>query len=134
MTLETTLQSVLTDAQQATLEEAMAEHRAAVSERRLEKLDAGVQRRVEFLNSVLELTDAQFAQVESILTATLPERRTILEALRDGSIEIEDALYQGYVLAEQTAASIRAVLTAEQTVVFDALKKLLPGHRGPKGP
>jgi hypothetical protein len=83
---------------------------------------------------VLGLSDDQSAQVTSILEASVAQRRAVLEALAAGTIEIEDALYQGYVIAQDTDAAIRAVLTPDQVTVFDALKKLLPGHRGPHGP
>lgn len=133
--LETVLAGILSDEQLATLHEAMAEHRAEVATRRLATLEQDIQRRAAFLEKVLQLTPSQASAVSGILEGTVPERTAILTALRDGTMQIEDALYQGYLLAEQTAAAIRAELTPEQAAVFDALKMLIPGHhRGPGGP
>lgn len=129
--IEAALREILTAEQYAAFEEAVAEHRADMAERRLENLEEGVARRLEFLGNVLGLSDAQKAQVAAVLDESIAARRTVLEALRDGSIEIEDALYQGYVIARETADAIRALLDPEQVEIFDSLKRLLPGHRGP---
>ena len=111
--METELANVLTDEQFAALEEALAEHRAEVTQRRIDGLADGVERRTEFLTNVLELDSGQAAAVSAVLQGTLSERQSILEQLRDGQIEIEDALYAGYQLATATADLIRAELTAE---------------------
>jgi len=132
--LETQLATILNDDQYALLMNALAERRSEMATRRLEHLEEGVQRRIDFLTTVLSLDDAQAAQVQSILLATIPLRQAILEGLRDGTIAIEDALYQGYVIARDTSEAIRALLTPEQQEIFDALKQLLPGHRGPHAP
>lgn len=132
--IESALQSILTAEQYEALEALVAEHRAELAQRRLDRLEEGVARRLEFLSNVLTLTDDQRAQVSAILEQSVAARRAVLEALRDGTIEIEDALYEGYVIAQDTAGAIRALLTPEQQVIFDSLRRVLPGHRGPCGP
>lgn len=134
VTLESQLAGILSDDQYTLLMNALATHRTEMATRRLEHLDEGVQRRLDFLTAVLSLDDAQTTQVGVILADSVTQRRALLEALRDGTIEIEDALYQGYLIAESTTAAIRDVLTAEQQAIFDSLKRLLPGNRGPHGP
>jgi Spy/CpxP family protein refolding chaperone len=129
--IEGSLRSILTAEQFAAFEAALAEHRAEMASRRLATLAQGVARRLEFLANVLELTVEQKAQVAAVLEESVAARRAVLEALRDGTIEIEDALYQGYVIATRTADAIRALLTPEQAAIFDALKRLLPGHCAP---
>lgn len=131
--LEAELASILSESQLELLTNTLAEHRAEVATRRLERLDEGADRRLTFLTTILSLDAGQTAQIEGILAASIEQRRALLESLRDGAIEIEEALYQGYLIAESTADAIRAVLTPEQQTIFDALKTLLPGHRGPRG-
>jgi len=132
--IESALQSILTGEQYEALEALVAEHRAELAQSRLDRLEEGVARRLDFLSNVLTLTDDQRAQVSAILEQSVAARRTVLEALRDGTIEIEDALYEGYVIAQDTADAIRALLNPEQQVIFDSLRRVLPGHRGPCGP
>jgi hypothetical protein len=130
--LEERVAEILSTTQFDALTKALAEHRAEIAQRRLDHLGEGIDRRVSFLATVLELSDAQRIEVESALEASVAERRAILEGLRDGTIEIEEALYRGYLIAEAAAETIRSVLTAEQASVFDDLRRLLPGH-GHKG-
>ncbi|MBZ0267069.1 hypothetical protein K8I85_02850, partial [bacterium] len=132
--LEEQLADLLSADQYALLMDTLAEHRTEMINRRLANLEEGAARRLEFLQTVLQLDDAQTAQVESILADSMDARRTILVSLRDGVIEIEEALYQGYLIAQSTAAAVRDVLTPEQQAVFDALRTLLPGHGGPHHP
>jgi len=132
--LEEQLADILSADQYTLLMDTLAEYRTEMINRRLANLEEGAARRLEFLQTVLQLDDTQTAQVQSILNDSMDTRRTILESLRDGVIEIEEALYQGYVLAQSTAAAIRDVLTPEQQAVFDALRPLLPGHGGPHHP
>ena len=129
--IEASLRSILDVGQFAALEAAIAEHRAEMASRRLATLAQGVARRLEFLAKVLGLTAEQKAMVAAVLEESVAARRAVLEALRDGTIEIEDALYQGYVIATRTANAIRALLTPEQAAILDALKRLLPGHCAP---
>lgn len=134
LALEEQLAEILSAEQYTLLMDTLAEHRTEMIDRRLAHLDEGAARRLEFLTNVLQLDDAQAAQVETVLDDSMDARRAVLEALRDGSIEIEEALYQGYLIAQSTAAAIRDLLTPEQQAVFDALRTLLPGHGGPHHP
>jgi hypothetical protein len=134
LALEGQLADILSAEQYTLLTDTLAEHRTEMIDRRLANLEEGAARRLECLRTVLQLDDAQAAQVQSILDGSMDARRTVLESLRDGTIEIEEALYQGYLIAQSTAAAIRDVLTADQQAVFDALRTLLPGHGGPHHP
>lgn len=134
LALEEQLADILSADQYTLLMDTLAEHRTEMIDRRLAHLDEGAARRLDFLTNVLQLDDGQAAQVETILNDSMDARRAVLEALRDGTIEIEEALYQGYLIAQSTAAAIRDLLTPEQQAVFDALRTLLPGHGGPHHP
>ena len=89
--VERALQSVLSDDQYSALEAALAEHRAEIATRRLENLEQGVARRLEFLTKVLALTDGQPAAVYAVLDESVvalralltPEQAEIFDSLRN---------------------------------------------------
>jgi hypothetical protein len=126
--LEGQLQTILRQEQYERLQEILAEHRTKMAERLLSHLAERVDRRVSFLTRILDLSDTQAQEAKDILEGFLPQRQNLLEAIRDGEIEIEDALYEGYLIAEETAEELRRILTAEQLEHFEAIRILLPGH------
>jgi hypothetical protein len=133
LALEEDLRSILDEEQFTRYQELLGEARAKIADRMLERLPEGIERRAKFLTRILTLTDEQILQVRAALEEAASRREAILIALRDGKIEIEDALYEGYLIEQDTKEAIRALLTPEQLEIFDALRAFLPGC-GPFGP
>ena len=121
------LESILSEEQLAALEAAIAEHRAERTQRRIDNLGGGLDRRVEFLTNVLGLDGGTAAAVRGVLEGSLSERQAVLEALRDGNLDIEEALYRGYTIAQTTIANVASQLSGDAAAKFDALQRLLPG-------
>jgi Spy/CpxP family protein refolding chaperone len=130
--LLSSLESIL-DAEQFTkLETVIAEMRAAMAERRLERIGEGIEHRVEVLTRMLSLTDEQALQIQATLESFLPRREELIRGVGDGSLEIENALYEGIKLRLEIHDAIRALLTPDQQERFDALRNL-GGRRGGTG-
>ncbi len=76
--------------------------------------------RVERLTTVLNLTEEQSAQVESIMASK--------------QIQMQKLMQQMAALRDETDTAIKAVLTEEQQEKFDALRDQHNGRRGPHQP
>ncbi|MFC1572719.1 Spy/CpxP family protein refolding chaperone [Candidatus Eisenbacteria bacterium] len=126
------LESILTAEQLAQLEELRNERRVERWEERLASFDERDGRHVEFLTTVLDLTDTQVEQLTAITENAHARARAILEGLIAGSITMEDAHTQRAAIHEETEAAIRAILTPEQIEIFDALRNLRSHRHGPK--
>ena len=127
--LRSSLQSILDGEQFQTLTRKMEEHRVQMAERRLEHVGQSLDRRVDHLTELLGLDATQTADLENVLNAAVPKAEALLYQVKDGSLGFADALYQGILLHQETESDIRGLLTDDQQVKFDALKKL---HRGPR--
>jgi hypothetical protein len=125
--IEEELRGVLSEEQWNRLGELRAERQAKMAERRLERADDRVERHAEFLGAALALDDATSAKVRAVLESSEAEQRALLEKLRDGQIDPEDALYQGYGITQETSGGIAGALDGEAARKFEALHRLLPG-------
>ncbi|MFT3782421.1 MAG: hypothetical protein QM790_10445 [Nibricoccus sp.] len=76
----------------------------------------------------LSLTQEQTAQVKTILDAD----KQALDAIRDSGVDRETAHTKFEAVIKASREKIRALLTAEQQKIFDAMKPA--GHRGPPPP
>ena len=95
-------------------------------DRRLETLEARMTRREEFLAGVLMLAPDQARRVEQILSASIPERRSHLEGLRDGTSGWKAAALQGVELERRVLAEVSSTLNEDQLKRFDAIRDLVP--------
>ncbi len=109
----------------------LRERRSALRGQRGEHRDDTDQagRMLEMLNRALSLTDAQRSQVRSILESRAPQTRALRDQVRNGTMEPEDALYEGHRIKEDGRRALESILTPEQRERFDALQSLLPGGR-----
>jgi Spy/CpxP family protein refolding chaperone len=83
--------------------------------------------RLHRLAEALNLTQAQKDQIKAIITGNEPQRQAIME---DTALSPDQKRAKMRELMQATEPKIRALLTPEQQVKFDALPKG-PGHRGP---
>lgn len=79
--------------------------------------------RLDRLQSALDLTDDQVAQIEAIITSTRDQLSPIHEQVRDGSLSREDARTQIEAIRADKKAQIEAVLTSEQAEQFAELRQ-----------
>lgn len=129
--MKSEVQSILTEDQWARIENFRKDRRAEHIDNRIERLEDNLERRAESTSRILGLTSEQEDSVEQILAATLPARQTVMERVKAGTIEPEDAAFDVYQIEKNAAGQIRALLTPEQARRFDAMAKLLPRGRGP---
>ncbi len=122
------LAEILTPEQLAELEELRNARRAD----RMEEMQAGADERLDravgFLVKTLDLDDSQAAAVREIMDATHEQIQTLHESVRNDETERDAVREQGDRIRDETAASIRALLSEDQAAVFDALAGFLPGH------
>jgi len=129
---ETAIQGILTAEQWAQLQELRRQHLIARLTTRLQRFDQDVARHVARLDVVLMLSDDQVASITTLLANTRPAIEAVLASLQGGSLAPQQALDSLRELEANTTAAIRATLTAEQAVIFDALahvRRLFPGCR-----
>lgn len=126
LTMEKELAGHLDPDQQSAVESAIAGMRERVASRRLDALDARLERRVSFLAGALNLDGDAEATVRAIVTDVRPRVVETIESAASGAIAIEEAVYRTLTLRADTQAKIRAALTEEQAGVFDALLELVP--------
>lgn len=94
---------------------------------------AGPEHRLAMLQHELGLSTEQTAQVKTILAG----ERTQMQALRSSSASAtpEERHTQMKTIRQSTDAAIKAVLTADQAVKFDAMDSRMRAHRpGQDGP
>jgi Spy/CpxP family protein refolding chaperone len=125
------IHSILTEEQLAQLEQLREDRQAERQAQHEQMVEIRLDRHVEFLTKVLDLTDAQSLQVKEILTTAHDQTKTLMESAREDETareNIRDALKN---IRDEAASAIKGILTADQVTVFDALKQLMPGDRGP---
>ncbi|MFN8549564.1 MAG: hypothetical protein U0527_16715 [Candidatus Eisenbacteria bacterium] len=117
---------VLSPDQIAQFEQRRNARRSEMAERRLGDLSARMARRAVFLGRVLSLDATQQANVRATLEESLEARRANLEKMKSGALAPEDAMYEAWITERTVGEKVRAMLSPEQAVRFDALIKLLP--------
>jgi len=129
--VEADVAEILDAGQNAKLQQSIAERRSKFADEQLAQLGPRTERHVDFLTKALVLTPSQTAQVRTILAGTEASRRAALEAVKSGQAHPEDMLAKGGPVeaVEGAADAVRAVLTPEQTIRYDAIRLLVPGHR-----
>lgn len=111
------LRALLTPEQQQKLKQHRGKHAGRFKGKMLERLD-----------EKLELTDAQKVKVEAVLDETHREMKAIHKSDRD------DKRAAARAVREKSSTQIRALLTAEQQVKYDALReKMKERHHGRHG-
>jgi hypothetical protein len=94
---------------------------------RLSHLDDHVGRRAEFLGRVLGLSEDQASEVRSLYMDSIPERTEVLEGIRSGAIEPEQAADRILTIEQSIAGRIESLLTPAQTDRWEAIRELVPG-------
>lgn len=139
------VQSILTDEQQARLQELRAERRTEHQAANQERREARATQWLESLAVVLDLSQDQLEQIRGIMEA----QQAKSEEIRDGfQAEAQDrstrptrAMRESHrtlfeKIREDGREQVREVLTEEQRELFDALETLRPqgpGHGGGHG-
>ncbi len=100
-------------------------------EKRLERMEQHLDRRATFLDRVLGLTDEQAARVRELMLSTAKERSAVMTQLRSDATDPSAAGEAMERIENELAASITALLTDEQRIRWEAVRKLMPG-RGPR--
>jgi Spy/CpxP family protein refolding chaperone len=84
---------------------------------------------MKVLKEKLSLTDDQVQQVADILKA---QRQAGMALRQDTTLSDDDKRAKGMALMKDTRAKIRAILTADQQTIFDAMPAMPgPGRRRP---
>ncbi|MFC1475392.1 hypothetical protein ACFLQW_00135 [Candidatus Zixiibacteriota bacterium] len=125
------MESILTPEQLAQLEELRDERRAERQDKREVNFAQRLDRRVEFLSKVLDLDETQQQQISDILTENHEQVQTLHQNAREQDLPVADLREEIEKIREEADTAIRELLTAEQAAMFDALRSLMPRHRGP---
>ncbi len=123
-TFETTLQSILTADQYTQLQQARRDRLVARLTAQLASFDAGVTRRVNILDRILDLSDTQAADITTILTNTKPSIQAVLTNLQDASVTPQQAEAALAQIQKNASDAIAATLTPEQATLFNQLRFL----------
>ncbi len=84
--------------------------------------------RLKMLDEKLHLTDAQKQQITAIWSASEQKGKALRE---DDTLSKEDRRAKMGEIMKDSHDQIRALLTPEQQIAFDALPPEPRGHRGP---
>lgn len=113
------------------------ERRGAMKEkaldRRAESLELRATKQAERLGRALRLDEAGMARLAGAMEQTLPARRQLIEQMSKEEMAPEDVVYEGIQIEKNASAAIRSVLSPEEAVRFDSLKRLLPAGAGVHG-
>lgn len=123
------LSEILTEDQLATLEEMREERQTARINRKLENLTNGMDQRLDRLTLILELSDDQQNQIQSILETSLPGQEAILNGILNGEVDFEDGREQLTEIAQTNQIAVRALLTEAQLERLAAIHPLFPRMR-----
>ncbi len=123
---------VLTPEQLQTLEEARAARHAQGQEERAAQQEARLDRHLEFLTALLELSAQQTAGVREIVSEARAQVEHVQAMLRDGSLGRRDARERIEEVHASAREAIRNLLDPEQQEIFAALEELR-GRRHPPG-
>jgi len=130
--LDARIREILTDEQYRQLEESRSqrrdERRQQIESFRRDRLSD----RLEFLTEILDLNTDQLQQVRSILTRADAERTGLWQPGR-GKVDDRAVRREAFdAVRDRANEQIRDVLSAEQEVVYQALRNLEPEGRGPR--
>jgi len=128
---------ILTDEQEAQLEQKRKAHLIAALQRQIAAAATHATRRLEVLTRILGLDEAQVGAIGAILNGVGPQLETILAGLQDGSSTVNAAEAALRALHEATDTAIVAELTDEQAALFAQLRRMRhpgpPHGGGPRG-
>ena len=128
---ETTVAGILTAEQNARWQELQRTRAALALEQAIARIRAHQDRHLELLAEILGLDQAQRAGFAAIGAGKLADMEALLQRLRDGSIDAAGARGERERIHAETRDAMRALLTAEQAALFDALRALLHRRHGP---
>jgi Spy/CpxP family protein refolding chaperone len=128
--MKQTLENILTAEQLAQLAELREARQAEMAERRDAVFTRGAERITDFLAQVLELDDTQKQQIIDVMAAAQTKIEALHESAREADTPREDLREQMEQIRDESKTAIRALLSAEQAAVFDALSNLLPHGPG----
>lgn len=132
--MHTRIEAILTAEQLAQLTELRNARTLSHLETALERLQTNLSDKLPLVARILELDEQQIAAVTALHEDRIAALSAIVESLRTGQTNGEEARDAAQALRAQTMDDFRALLTAEQQEIFDALKSLRHGqhHRGPR--
>ncbi|MBD3298723.1 MAG: hypothetical protein GF341_08720 [candidate division Zixibacteria bacterium] len=129
------VEAILTPEQLEQLDANRIERREDRRERRQEGMIERQEARVELLTAVLDLSEAQASQLETILATTHDRMQELHESIGDDRPDRDVMREQIEQIREETHDAIVALLNDEQKAVFEAMTDLLPsGPHGRRGP
>ena len=103
-----------------------AEHMEKMIARRIEHMDERADARVDWLAAVVGLSGEQRSAVRAAIEASEPERRAMLQAVRDGSVTREEAHAAFREHHDAMSRTLSGILTAEQSERLEILRRLRP--------
>ncbi len=119
-----TIKSLLTDKQLEILEATETEIVVRRLTRMLTNFETRVEKRVEHLDALLELDDAQETAITNIILATKPELEALLSDVESGAVSANQALEDFVALRMETRDAVRGELTEEQIQILDDLRDM----------
>jgi Spy/CpxP family protein refolding chaperone len=128
---ETAVAAVLTAEQNARWQELRRERATTALERAIAHMRANQERHLELLAQILGLDETQRAGFATIGADLLANMEALLQGVRDGSIDVAQVRTERQRLHTEARTAMRALLTAEQATLFDALDGFLYRPRGP---
>lgn len=111
--------------------EALRAQRHSEIEARREREQQRLERHVNFLREVLDLTDSQAQQVGAIMTDAAQQSGELHHRTQGDEISLEDMRTELDRTRDEASTAVRGLLAPEQAEAFEALKELVPGHGRP---
>jgi hypothetical protein len=96
--------------------------------RRVERADDRADAHLEWLDSALELTDAQASQVKAALVTMGDAQEAAFKGVQANTLAREAAHEQMGAAHDAFRESLKTILTTEQETRFEMLQKLFPGR------
>lgn len=128
--MDATLAEILTPEQLEAMQAHRTERWAERAERQLGRLEERQQDLTGFLTQVLQLNDAQQAELSTLAGTVRTRMETMLNGMKDGSVTPMKAMAEGRRVREEFDASFVATLDTDQLQRWEALQRLLP--QGPR--
>lgn len=128
--LQAAIADILTEEQNAALEQNKLTILARRLDHLLQRFDQRTEMRVGHLDALLDLTDEQELAITAVIEAAKPDLTALLESIEAESLTSAEAWEAFRTIQEETAADVRLELTEEQIGILDELRGMHEPCRG----
>ncbi|MEZ4648264.1 MAG: hypothetical protein R3E97_05645 [Candidatus Eisenbacteria bacterium] len=128
--LQAAIANILTEEQNAALEQNKLNILARRLDHLLQRFDQRTEMRVGHLDALLDLSDEQEVAITAVIEAAKPSIVALLESIEAGNLTSAEAWEEFRSIQEETAAGVRLELTEDQIGILDELREMHEPCRG----